>query len=46
MSESEFIEIYINASKEIKAQIEETLNSFETQPASREKDSHILPIIP
>ena len=41
MSEAEFIHIYINASEEDQARIEETLRSFQTEPVSQETDFHI-----
>ena len=44
LSLDEFVKIYINASEEVKIQIEETLDSFETQPVSPAIDSYIVHI--
>ena len=39
MSRSEFVEIYLNATEEARYQIEETLRSYQTEPASPVEDS-------
>lgn len=38
MTRAEFIEIYINVSEEAQNQIEETLRSYQTEPASPVED--------
>ena len=38
MSIEDFTEFYINASEEVRIEIEETLNKLQTQSASPEKD--------
>ena len=42
MNLEEFIKIYVNASDEVRSQIEETLDSFQTLPSCLEEEAHTV----